>query len=416
MAARAAHDLGIDPIPILTELANAVSGRFPARPSSGSQALTDFVADYLAHGAPGSNKAPEPIEPGSISLYPTPTEMGPRRWPVVSLGNTAALCRFLQLTPADLAWYADARSYGTSKVDENLQHYDYRWHKKQTGGSRLIEAPKQNLKDLQRRVLRHVLDHVAPHESAHGFRQGHSIHSYAAPHVGQYTLIKFDLRDFFATVPVGRVRALFVTLGYPDDVARSLQGLCTNAVPTQVLKRRPGAAPSDRLHDQRLRGSHLPQGAPSSPALANLAAYSLDRRLTGLAKSFGARYTRYADDLAISGDATLFRQRSRLIGLVREVVRDEGFGLNERKTKIRRRDQRQALTGLVVNDRLNTHRRDYDQLRAILHDAARNGPVIANRTNHRRFREHLEGRISFVHATNSARGHKLWILFDRIDW
>jgi len=123
---------------------------------------------------------------------------------------------------------------------------------------------------------------------------------------------------------------------------------------------------------------HLPQGSPTSPALANLVSFRLDRRLDGLAARFGATYTRYADDLTFSGDGTLMQRAGRIIALVEAIAADEGFRVNDAKTRVRSRAQRQLVTGLVVNERPNVTRADYDRLRAVLHDANTNGPAAAN--------------------------------------
>ena len=133
-------------------------------------------------------------------------------------------------------------------------------------------------------------------------------------------------------------------------------------------------------------------------------------------RRFGARYTRYADDLAVSGESDFADVADRFLWLAEEIVRDEGFVLNAKKTSQRRSHQRQIVAGMVVNRHLNTHRDDFDRLKAVLHDARVNGVSVANRDGHRQFRSHLEGRIGFVQATNPGRARKLWAVFDAIDW
>ena len=148
-----------------------------------------------------------------------------------------------------------------------------------------------------------------PHEAAHGFRRGRSVRSFIAQHTGQAIVLRFDLRDFFPSVTRARMVALLLTAGYPESVALRLAGLCTARVPREVLAQRPERlTPADAWQrDQRYALPHLPQGAPTSPALANLAAHSLDRRVTGLAATAKANYTRYADDLVFSGGQELAR-------------------------------------------------------------------------------------------------------------
>ncbi|MEO0914098.1 MAG: hypothetical protein AAFY59_14100, partial [Pseudomonadota bacterium] len=112
-------------------------------------------------------------------------------------------------------------------------------------------------------------------------------------------VLRFDIRDFFPSITAARIHALFRCLGYPHTVARALTGLTTTVTHPNILTR---LSPTQRRDFAR---PHLPQGAPTSPALANLAAFKLDRRLSGLARSKGASYTRYAGFAGICGEAFL---------------------------------------------------------------------------------------------------------------
>jgi hypothetical protein len=164
-------------------------------------------------------------------------------------------------------------------------------------------------------------------------------------------LIRADLESFFASISASRVGGVLRRAGVPGAVARAITGLCTTVVPLVVWRSVP--VPADpaghyRL-GRRLAAPHLPTGAPTSPALANLVAYSLDRRLAGLAASFGARYTRYVDDLLFSGDARLRNGRAAFVRAVAAVVDDSGFRLAERKTVVLGSAGRQQALGAVVN-------------------------------------------------------------------
>lgn len=161
---------------------------------------------------------------------------------------------------------------------------------------------------------------------------------------------------------------------------------------------------------------HLPQGAPTSPALANLCAYRMDCRLAGLAKRFGATYTRYADDLTFSGDHELRRTQLRLRKWVIRVVTEEGFTLNAAKTRVKSQSDRQTVTGLVVNVKPNVRRRDFDLLKAILTNCVRHGPASQNRDKLPHYRAHLQGRVAFVASIHAVHGAKLRAIFDRIAW
>jgi hypothetical protein len=189
-------------------------------------------------------------------------------------------------------------------------------------------------------------------------------------------------------------------------------------VPDDVWQRFPqyGGARDRWRHEVLYRRPHLPQGAPSSPALANLCSYRLDCRLDGLARSVGGQYTRYADDLLFSGPQTLARSIRRFHATVCAIVSDEGFQVNGRKTRIMSQGVRQSAVGLVVNRHANIARDEYDRLKATLHNCVRLGPVSQNRDGRTDFRAHLEGRVSFVQSVNPARGERLRAVFERIEW
>ncbi len=271
---------------------------------------------------------------------------------------------------------------------------------------------------MQRNILSSILDKVPVHPAVHGFCPGRSIKTFAQPHVGQRVVLRMDIQDFFPSISGARVQALFRTVGYPESVADRLGGLCTNATPRGVWNAAAPTSESPELRGLRdLYGRpHLPQGAPSSPALANLCAYRLDCRLAGLAKGARANYTRYADDLAFSGGGDFARNPERFSLHVAAILREEGFTTNHRKTRIMRQGVRQHLAGLTTNQRVNVKRRDYDRLKAVLTNCVRHNPESQNREGHPRFRQHLEGRVSFVEMINPAKGSRLRIIFDRIEW
>jgi hypothetical protein len=161
---------------------------------------------------------------------------------------------------------------------------------------------------------------------------------------------------------------------------------------------------------------HLPQGAPTSPSLANLAAYRFDCRLAGLSKAAGVNYTRYADDLIFSGGKEFEREVERFYIRVCAIALEEGFEVQTRKTRIMRQSVSQQAGGVVLNRRMNVRRSYYERLKAILHNCAVHGPVGQNRNNVADFRAHLLGQISYVEKLNPIRGKKLRSRFDRIIW
>lgn len=345
-----------------------------------------------------------------------------KSWPIPRIETIGALADWFELDPSELGWFADLKALGYKRPQIRLEHYHYRILAKATGSIRLIETPKPRLKDLQRRILVAILDHIPSHPAVHGFVKGRSIQTFAAPHAGQRVVLRMDLENFFPTFPGARVQSFFRTLGYPEPVADLLGGIATNCVPrtawTEMMEQ-PGFSldPQEMWHVRAMYGRpHLPQGAPTSPSLANLCSYRLDCRLSGLAQSAGAAYTRYADDLAFSGGEKFDRCVERFATRAAAILLEEGFSVHHRKTRIMRQSMRQHLAGLVINQRLNVRRSDFDLLKALLTNCVRHGPRSQNREAHLHFREHLAGRISFTESINAEKGRRLRGIFDQIAW
>jgi len=333
------------------------------------------------------------------------------RWELPYFETPTQLAEWFNLPLGQLAWLTDRFTDGRRPVDQKKAHYRYEWRKKRSGGYRLIEAPLPLMRQVQEQILDEILDRVPTHEAAHGFCAGRSVVTNAEPHVGQAVVVKFDLDNFYTRVRYSRVVAIFRSFGYSREVAIWLAKLTTSAIPANLEF--PGQQPKLlRLFLPR----HLPQGAPTSPCLANLVAFSLDVRLSGLAKSFGATYTRYGDDLTISGDDAFLRSLRLFIPLAHQIVRQERFVLNGKKKQIRRRVSQQKVTGVVVNDKTNIPRKEFDRLKAILHNCVQNGPDSQNRDQHPNFRAHLRGRIAYVQQLNEHRGNKLLSLYQAINW
>ncbi|MFZ0883387.1 MAG: reverse transcriptase family protein [Candidatus Acidiferrales bacterium] len=339
-------------------------------------------------------------------------------WPVPQIESVGALAEWLGVTVGELEWFADLKGLAYKRRIPRLEHYHYRILSKQFGSIRMIESPKPKLKALQRQILTQILEKIPPHPAAHGFLKRRSIKTFVSPHIGQPVLLKMDLQDFFLSLTGARIQALFRTIGYPEAVADLLGGICTNAVPRSAWKEIEADVDRSRLHDVRTlyAAPHLPQGAPTSPALANICCYRVDCRLTGLAKSVGAEYTRYADDLAFSGDHAFERNVERFSIHVAAILMAEGFRVHHRKTRIMRQGVRQHLAGVVLNDHLNVMRSDFDRLKATLTNCVRRGPETQNRAAHMQFRVHLEGRVGFVETINPAKGRRLRALYEQIRW
>jgi len=237
---------------------------------------------------------------------------------------------------------------------------------KRSGGTRRILAPDNATKALHRRILHRLLGRLRSHPAAHGFEKGRSIVTNAQAHVGQAVVVRMDLKDFFPATRAKRIRNYFRRIGWNRPAARLLTYLCT------------------------FEGG-LPQGAPTSPRLSSLVNYRLDARLTGLAarrrivdhfrggghlgtREIGAAYTRYADDLTFSFPTDNAADIRYVIRVTRFIVGREGYELHlHKKLQIRRRHDRQQVTGLVVNERANLPRATRRWLRAVEHRLAVHG-------------------------------------------
>lgn len=339
-------------------------------------------------------------------------------WDVPAIESAGALSEWLALSPPELLWLADRKGLAAKLNAPRLQHYHYRVLRKTNGDFRLIEIPKPRLKDIQRQILFRILNKVPPHPAAHGFLRDRSIRTFAAPHVARRIVLRMDLQDFFPTFGAARIATFFRVAGYPESVADLLAGLCTTTTPRSLWSKLAQGGDYTAAYAARdlYCRPHLPQGSPTSPALANICTHRIDRRLTGLAKAAGAHYTRYADDLAFSGDEDFDKCVDRFSIHVAAILLEEGFSVNHRKTRIMRQGVRQHLAGTVVNRKINIPRPDFDLLKATLTNCMRNGPQTQNREAHPDFRAHLTGRVAFVESLNAAKGERLRALLDRISW
>jgi retron-type reverse transcriptase len=254
-----------------------------------------------------------------------------------ALADAGALAAALGLSIPRLRWLVYHREV------ETHSHYHFWTVPKRDGTPRLISAPKPDLKAAQAWIARHITERLPVHGACHGFLPGRSTASNAAVHAGASVVIKLDIRDFYPSIVLPRVKGLFRKAGYGEQVATLLALLCTEP-PREVMiirGQRRYVAVGPRA---------IPQGAPTSPSISNALPLAMDCRLAGLAASLGVRYTRYADDLTFSWHGAVEKAPiSRLKHAVSRVVADEGFAIKEPKTRIMRAGRRQRITGLVVN-------------------------------------------------------------------
>lgn len=263
---------------------------------------------------------------------------------------------------------------------------------KRSGGTRTICAPRPALKRVQRKILHELLERLPVHGACQAFVAGRSVVTNATPHQGAALILKLDLVNFFPTIHYRRVEGYFRSLGYPREVASTLAGLTT--------------------HRPCFDGGRvawpgtMPQGAPTSPALANLLCERLDTRLTGLAAKLGARYTRYADDLTFSFSTAPTRSLGRIAWWIDQICGQEGFRENGAKRRFLRPSNRQQVTGVVVNAGLHVPREARRRLRAILHNCRRDG-LEAQARGRKDFRAYLRGWAAYVNMVDPALGRRL---------
>jgi RNA-directed DNA polymerase len=316
------------------------------------------------------------------------------------LATPADVAQALGLTIPRLRWLA-FHNDAAERV-----HYVRFTVAKKSGGVRELAAPHRDLAKAQRWIFQNILQVLRIHDAAHGFVRGRSIKTNAAPHVGRHTLVNADLKDFFPTITFPRVYGAFMQVGYSPAAATVLALLSTEAPRRKVEY-------AGRTFHVATGPRALPQGACTSPALSNLIARRLDSRLAGIAAKLGWRYTRYADDLSFSADADAEPEKKTgyLLARVRHIAQDEGFAVNEKKTRVLKQSTAMSVTGIVVNRRAGVRRREVRRLRALLHNAKKQGLAAQNRANEPNFASRVRGRIAFVQMVNAEQGARLAAVF-----
>ena len=236
---------------------------------------------------------------------------------------------------------------------------------KRSGGTRTIQAPEKRLKfvlmvlatELERMMRPHLLPNVV------GFVSGRSIVDGARQHVGKRFVFNTDLADFFGSIEFGRVKAC---LALPPFNCKGEKGSPLETMAFELANMFTLPMEVERMQGGKLirtTRSVLPQGAPTSPVLTNVVCRNLDRRLSGLAKKYGLSYTRYADDITFSSNHNVYQPQSRFRLQLDEIIRSEGFRQNLKKVRLQPYTQRQMVTGLVVNERVNVTQGYVKQIR-----------------------------------------------------
>ena len=306
------------------------------------------------------------------------------------LKGASALAEILGLSISRLRWLAFHRDVDTGT------HYRHWTIPKRDGAERLISAPKPELKRVQRWIAHRITEHLPVHAAAHGFLPGRSIKTNAVAHANAALIVKLDLKDFYPTITMRRVRGLFRKAGYGEQVATLLALLVTDS-PREVISVR-GAR-----HYVAVGPRALPQGAPTSPSITNAICLRLDVRLQLIGRALGFRYTRYADDLTFSWHQEGPAPVGRLLAAAGKIIGNEGFEVHRAKTRVLRAGRQQKVTGLVINGAgegrplARVPRKTIRQLRAAIknRELGRTGPETL---------EELQGLAAHVFMTDPDRG------------
>lgn len=240
--------------------------------------------------------------------------------------------------------------------------------KKKNGGMRKITAPQTKTFKMLLQCLNEVLKGVYnPSEYAMGFAVGRSVVSNAAIHKNQNYVLNIDLKDFFPSITQARVwkRLQLAPFQLTIEEASITAGLCCMK---ETIK--------DDTGKETVRYV-LPQGAPTSPIITNMICDNLDRRLAGIAKRFGLRYSRYADDITFSSMHNVYQKNGEFWKELNRIITQQGFTINEKKTRLQKLGERQEVTGVVVSKKLNVSQKYVQNIRNILYIWGKYGFIAA---------------------------------------
>lgn len=231
--------------------------------------------------------------------------------------------------------------YYLSKRDTKYIHFEI---PKKSGGVRSISSPDRVLKKIQRRLAFALEVYFTPKPSANGFVSGRSIVTNAKSHIGRKYVYNIDIKDFFPTIHYGRIKAVLQL--HPIKASAEMAHLIA--------------------HLSCYKGV-LPQGSPLSPIITNIVCQSMDYHLVKLAKHYRCFYSRYADDITFSSNKNIFK-KDKFLNELNTIISNQGFQINENKTRLQKHTQRQEVTGVIVNQKTNLKRDYVKKIRAMLHN------------------------------------------------
>ncbi len=234
--------------------------------------------------------------------------------------------------------------------------------KKKKAGERTIHAPAKGLKEIQKclNLIFQVLYEVDA--AANGFVTGRSIVNNAQIHVGSLYVYNIDLKDFFPSIDQariwGRLQHFPFNLNYKNkrlELANVIASLCCHEMEVERL--------NQENEWVKVKKNVLPQGAPTSPILTNIICERLDKRLSGVARRFGLKYSRYADDITFSSMHDVYQTNREFILELHRIITDQNFFIKESKTRLQKQGYRQEVTGILVNEKTNLQKRYIKELR-----------------------------------------------------
>jgi retron-type reverse transcriptase len=294
--------------------------------------------------------------------------------------------------------------------------YKYYPIKKKRGGVRQISTPYNNLKTIQRWILTNIISkaEVSPH--AKGFVTQKGIKDNAAIHEGQEVVLNIDLLKFFESISEYNVYEIFTSLGYSGNVAYDLAQLTTVPINEEYYETFNDREKGLFQHIFTQKTGVLPQGAPTSPALSNIALIGLDNKLNALAQQHKFNYSRYADDMTFSGNKDNCPKRSD----IHKIIREERLFINWEKGGKFLKGQRQLVTGLTVTHGIHVPKKFKKEVARHIHFCKKFGPDEHLRRLGNEdlmfYREWLLGKILFIKSIESVLGNKLLYGFNQITW
>lgn len=301
---------------------------------------------------------------------------------------------------------------------ERTDHYSRFKLRKKSGGFRIISIPSPQLKYLQRWILYNILNKIRSHIACKGFDPETSIKLNAQVHLNSESLLRIDLLRFYDSINEKRVFGVFKNMGYHSNLAVSMAKLVTVKPDRKMFAsfKKNELALKQKILAQPMEGI-LPQGAPTSPKIANLISRNLDKRLSAFAEKNGLKYTRYADDLVFSGSETILAGAKKAIY---RIIKEENFFINYGKTKLVKRGGKFLVTGLnVQSTTVKVPKIMKKDIEHHLFNCLKNGAhihMMKSKIKKRNFKDWLLGNICFVYSIEPETGERYFKYFNKIVW